>query len=609
MSTTLPNGFSNLRDVYKAPKDSFHSVIGIVVDLLPLTQSRRGEHQLTFKLLDSQLRDSFVGSNGLKVRFFREDLRLIPQVKSLGDVVVLRSIKSCPFQGEPLLLGNRQTKTTVFPVDEIPKTAYQLNYAGAKKLTHISVPSNEQDVTPAEQMYAIALKSELADFLNASYRVVQLPPSVPNDPIGYPAHTAFEQPANAQNAASRKPDPPSNAPTGPRASLPVRPVFQEGPYKRVGSDLLPSPEAKRFRPSEGKLKLIEQLRPNDFADLLVQVVKKYQSPYGECELYVTDYTENKELWHYPPPEEDPDFEPRDGDVYGYSEQTKKGWPGPFGRRCLKIELKNPHAGFANDKVKDDSFVMLRNVRAKIDRNGTKLEANMWPDQLKPEHVGVTIISPKHAMVEQLMYRKASYWRGRPNNISVHDATALLSARDSSRVLTKKERKRLRKLEEGLGANKAPIIPPNENPRNETAAGPKQHKTNQHIRAWHTEIAVTGLREIIDAEYVRRTNTPPSGEPYRPPFVNANFRARARVLDFKPDSLEDFAYEAETEQEDDEYSAFLESSSAPRWQWYFSLLLESVAGPSKASGAERLWIHVGHEEAQYLFGNGMEDPAK
>lgn len=56
-------------------------------------------------------------------------------------------------------------------------------------------------------------------------------------------------------------------------------------------------------------------------------------------------------------------------------------------------------------------------------------------------------------------------------------------------------------------------------------------------------------------------------------------------------------------------------SQPRWEWSFALQLEEITkrpknddGAADGSGSSRIWLHVGHSEAQFLFGNDVADPS-
>jgi protection-of-telomeres protein 1 len=53
-------------------------------------------------------------------------------------------------------------------------------------------------------------------------------------------------------------------------------------------------------------------------------------------------------------------------------------------------------------------------------------------------------------------------------------------------------------------------------------------------------------------------------------------------------------------------------SSPRWEWSFALQVEEVsarlATVKNALPPNKLWLNVGHIEAQYLLGNAVDDPA-
>lgn len=92
-----------------------------------------------------------------------------------------------------------------------------------------------------------------------------------------------------------------------------------------------------------------------------------------------------------------------------------------------------------------------------------------------------------------------------------------------------------------------------------------------------------------------------------PFNNMKYRAVVRVVDFRPNTLEEFAYPRKPS----EYGALSDGSDSsddeadPRdrsakWEWRFKLLLEDAscrAGPKPA----RVWAYVDNAWAQCLTG--------
>jgi len=117
-----------------------------------------------------------------------------------------------------------------------------------------------------------------------------------------------------------------------------------------------------------------------------------------------------------------------------------------------------------------------------------------------------------------------------------------------------------------------------------------------------------LPDILDAANSRHTNDAPNGPTYILPFVNASYRAKVRVVDFEPHQLEDFAIQAETDDDASEFSMDLTwESSSLKWEWSFALQLEEVRASNDPEPA-RLWVNVGHTEAQFLLGNSIEEPS-
>lgn len=144
------------------------------------------------------------------------------------------------------------------------------------------------------------------------------------------------------------------------------------------------------------------------------------------------------------------------------------------------------------------------------------------------------------------------------------------------------------------------------------------QANKHIRCNYKDQPLTTITNILDAGNSRHTNTLPDGTSYTLPFVNARYHIKARVVDFYPPRLQDFAIQLlQNEADDDksEYSVDMTwQESTPHWEWSFALQVEEVASKPKTSttdgveaAAPRMWLNVSHMEAQHLFGNAVEDP--
>ncbi|KAK3708552.1 hypothetical protein LTR37_011447 [Vermiconidia calcicola] len=576
-----PTAFVDLATAQRTVNDSFVNIIGIVVDIQHPTVTKTGQTMFTFKLLDETLSNSLYGSQGLTVRFFRESTQNLPQIRDRGDIVLLRDIKMSSFNQQPMALSNYGTRTLVFPGASIPEPTWQIAYNDKKRIECLGVPLDVSSVRLEEQSYVIQLKHDMQSCL-----------------------------ANL--------GPPRTAPTGPAAMRQQQnaPAYPTLARKRPGADLPTTAPKKLKQTSFGpKFKTVHDLQHRDFADILGQVVKKFATPYGSCELYVTDYTQNNQMFYYAPPEEKNDLV-RDGDEYGYNGgPAKKTWPGPYGWLVLKVNVKNPHAAYVNREVNEGDFVLLQNVKMKMKAEGVaKLEGDMWPDDLDDQRVKVrkikTMDLPELIAIRE---RKERYWRARNAKIGASEQ------QEGKKKSTRAEKKKRKKA---LEAEKSAAASDQDGKQNgDTASdvqdGRSKRKTkpdlNPHVRCGHEEVPISSIKDIIDRDDKRHHNVMPDGCSYILPFVNAKLRARVRVLAFSPTQLEDFALPEQNHSYDgdqsDENSGYMDIESSSRYEWSFSLLLEDASKPKGAAeNNDQLWVTLGHQEAQYLFGNAVNDPA-
>lgn len=387
-----PKGYIDLAAANSAAKSSLVSVIGVVVDCLSPMRSHGTDFVVTFRLQDPYQRDASYSGEGLKVRYFSSEEDL-PAIKAKGDIVLLRSIRVVEFNNENLLMSLRgkQTKHLVFSGSSVPAPALKLSYVtgniklpchGTYNPTHLSFP---------EQDYIITLKSEM---------------DIPVQPFNF-------MPAQALAAPNRAAQP-----------GPGKPTVLKGPAGAYS----------------GKFKLVKDLQHYLFSDVCVEVVKKFTNNYGNCELYVTDYTANNQMFYYAPPEEKPSDLVHDGDRFGYSGPSKQKWPGPYGFLVLKVNLAEPHASFANQHIAEGDMIALENVKMKLMPDSSRLEGDMWPDQNNPTKVQVRKLRPDRKEIVDLCLRKEEYWASRRANEEKQTPEA-------EPRLNKKQKKRRRLAEE------------------------------------------------------------------------------------------------------------------------------------------------------------------
>ena len=385
-----PPGFVDLTTAQGAGKNSLVAVIGVVADYLPPKQSYGGDFQVTFKLQDQSMRWS---GEGLKVRFFKKRFEDLPPIKAIGDVVLLRSAKVNEYGGETLLISGFQTAHLVFSGPIVPSPAFKLDYVGGNgKLPCQGTDGLRNALGPVEQDYIITLKAEL----NIQVKAVEAPPALSTAPgvrHAQPAQPGIANPAAVSGAYSHK------------------------------------------------FKLVKDLQNFIFSDVCVEVVKKFPNFNGGCELYVTDYTPNKQMFYYAPPEEKNDLV-RDGDHFGYNGPPKREWPGPYGFLVLKVNLVDPHASFAIHQVSEGDMIALENVKVKLMPSNSRLEGDMWPDQHNTTKVQVRKLDRRRKEIMNLLMRKNDYLTERKAMLDKLGKTEEVAPQK----LSKKARKKRNKVE-------------------------------------------------------------------------------------------------------------------------------------------------------------------
>lgn len=542
-----PEGFVDLCAALKKPDNTFVNIIGVVVDVMTPTQTR-ADWMLTARILDRGLADSIEGFQGLTCRFFRADRDLLPRVRGIGDVLLLRHMKMLTFNGTRIAVSNYQTNTLLFPGGSIPSQAFSIAYTDKQRVECLGIPKDVDSVNLVEQEYVIKLKHAMSNNIEST----QLKMAKRN--------LAHEEAALAQ----------------------------------------PQPKKQRTTGSYGfgaKFKLVKDLNARMYADLCGIVVKRISTNYG-CDMYITDYTANEQMRYYTPPEEETSKE-REGDVFGYSGPPKRAWQGPWGWLVLKINVKPPHARFANSSVNEGDIVLLKNVKTRITQEGTWLEGDMWPDDLDSRKIQIArIINMETPEIQAMLQRREKYWKAREAQAHKADAekqqpTKLTKAEKKKQ---KKELKRQREAEASFGNQVA-----------EPASADKS-KTNPHIKCGHQEVAVSRVRDILDSSNLQHVNDAPGGVPYVLPFMNARYRAKVRVVDYEPKALDDFAVQPEPELGSSPDTIAWQYAS-PKYEWSFSLLLEDATKKTSLGSEEhdRVWVHLQHEQAQFLLGNGIDDP--
>ncbi|PGH03686.1 hypothetical protein GX51_03950 [Blastomyces parvus] len=526
--------------------DRMVNVIAVVVDALPPKLSGGSSYVSTFTLKDHDL--NIESWNGLKIRYFNNDQSYLPTPQN-GDVVLLRQIKVRSYQGAMVGLCSQR--------DCSPWIIFSKgsNY----KTPQITMRPGTRDLTTAEKSYALSL-------------------------IG----------ADCSVATSRQP-------------VQVKPAASSVPLRQVVSKPLTKSSTPRGRP---KFTLIRDASCGTFVDLVVQIVKTYAEDYQRFLLYVTDYTQNKQLFNYSSQEGGS----RDGDQYGYTSRPKRDWPGPYGQMTLQVTLWEPHAYYAKQNIKENDFVLLQNVNIKMGRMSGVMEGSLHTDRHYPEKIQVIPINDNDSDEElkKLVKRKLEYWkRIRTDNSGLHDNDTnkrkMADNDEQPRNLSKKAKKRLAEQKKKQEAKRK-----REEDQQEIATSfqAKRDQLNDYIRANNPPVPCRSISDILSNEC--HNNVSPDGIKYRLPFQNLRYKASVRIVDFFPPKLEDFAVQYDVERamlsdtegsisstDDDDN----ETRGRKRWEWRFCLLVED-AGPgthyNRSGPRERMKLYVGNNDAVFLL---------
>ncbi|KAJ6036645.1 Telomere end binding protein [Penicillium herquei] len=333
-------------------------------------------------------------------------------------------------------------------------------------------------------------------------------------------------------------------------------------------------------PRKGKMpvSLVKDAEPDKFCIIVAQVVKDHHYENDRSTIWVTDYTSNEGL---PNHEKDDSMTGTDGDPYGHLSSKNKSWPGPWGKLTMQVTLWNPHASFARSNVIVGSIVLLSYVRPKISRNGN-LEAAIHEDKKYPDKIHLKVVSPEYDVhAKELMKRRKEYWK-------IHG--------------DQKDGRKDDREDEPKPAKKQKVDEPKKTPRKEgnrtslpvaAVATSSRVKPNPQVKPRGVGIPTRSLDSILAAE--THITKLPGGLSYKVPFQNVGYSLLARVVDFYPQKLEDFAVKVPSK------SILDDDTESMVWEWRFCLLVEGIEPlMSKNQQRQQLKLFVAGSEAEFLL---------
>ncbi|KAG8159130.1 hypothetical protein KVR01_010791 [Diaporthe batatas] len=539
------------------------SLIGVVKDCKLPIPTKGGDHKSSLTLYDLSTQGD---AEGIELNIFRPSHEM-PIVEA-GDVVVAYRVKRQNRGGNPSLLTSYRTNMHIYEARQIPRPGSSQSVAAALRSPRrdVSLKLGEKENEYVVWLYDTIDKQHIPD---------------------------------REEFAARA-----------ELSMNVRDRFS----------------------------LLANVQDHKFVDLIVQVVRKPYDEGDRVSMWVSDWTENASFFHKT--DDSPgctDGTPvRDGDPYGYISKSKKTadngevegkWHGPLGKRSLQLTCWEPHADYIRDQVDVGDWVHLRKVQIAYGHNSANLEGFLrgeqghsnFSDQIKvqildPQGVASDKVDPR---LRDAIRRKRDYENEKKKKNGQPKSVPKRKAEESSQkenAKTKRAKKRAEK-----------------------------QRTFEEVEAKETrEQSIPDLNDLVKCENPDTKPRPLSSilEPVTYPTTLANEsvslelpfncskdRTHARVVDFHPSKLEDFAVSRRRtdndclsdnsaddidpdSDSDDQGSGARHSSRNRVWEWRFALKLEEARPPALVAKKDRrpatVWVLVGNPQAQLLTGMDAQD---
>ncbi|RDW94944.1 hypothetical protein BP5796_00707 [Coleophoma crateriformis] len=377
-------------------------------------------------------------------------------------------------------------------------------------------------------------------------------------------------------------------------------------------------ECKKSMNVKEKFSLLKDVKSGQFYDVIGEVVKIFQAN-DYLTIYLSDYTANPAFYNYTWPGHNHE-EGCDGDEYNYLKHkpdAAKEWPGPFGKTVIQITTFDCHAQFMANEVRTHDFVLLKNIQIKYGKSGTCLEGFLRGDREREGQVQVEILkSPDDVQSVDSRYkeairRKREWWakyeRQKRSILTEKVEVEDTRKRNENESIQTKSSSKKRRQERRAAAEKAVL--------GAEKRFAQRLNLNEHVRCIHPEKPTLSLLDIKSLVFSKST----TGHAYTLPFVNANYKANVRVVDFFPAKLEDFAvgrrvseYDilsdysgGEETDRDEDMRSFRAGKGFPekKWEWVFALQVEDASSAPMSAGtssSNRLWLTVDNQAAQMLL---------
>ncbi|PTB41948.1 hypothetical protein M441DRAFT_455954 [Trichoderma asperellum CBS 433.97] len=398
-------------------------------------------------------------------------------------------------------------------------------------------------------------------------------------------------------------------------------------YHSIDKSCIPSEaefqdiKAKSITVNE-KFKELKDIRVDTFVDVIVQLVRQPYDTGDRITLWISDYTENDSFFHFA--WKGPVLADRPADPYGYESVMPYGassggeWKGPFGKRSMQVTCFDPHTTFIREQgLSFGSWVMLRNLQIKYGRNGANLEGFLREDRgssglkINITQMDITDTESLDPRLKEAVRRKRDYQELKKDQMQqIFNASMAGKKRKSDLAemettpSDKPRRNRKKTKKKSMGHDESVTS---------SAVVSTVSSLTGSVKCEYENKPISTFEEILNPIYLK-TKVNGQQVELQLPFVNLNYRADVRVVNFMPPDLRDFAkpkkiseygmlsdHEESDANSDEDRESIADRAAVRQWEWRFFLELEDANAPKDHREKKKtLWVAVNNSSAQCLL---------
>ncbi|KAK1243591.1 hypothetical protein MKX08_001729 [Trichoderma sp. CBMAI-0020] len=580
---SLPTSFTSVQDLYKRGPGNFVNVIGIIKDFKPPAQTKRSDWRCEICLYDRYTEDGSFDSIAFNI--FRPQNEM--PAPSLGDVIVLFQAKFQSHNGVLSLVTHWKTDIHLYSASQIPRppeSALKALRPAPKKPTH----------NPGQPIH---------EYVSFFYHSVD------------------------------------------KSCIPSEVEFQHTKAKYITAN--------------EKFKVLKDVQMDTYVDVIVQLVRQPYDTADRITLWISDFTENDSFFHFawkgPAIRADKPVNPHESEYdMPYGAGSGGEWKGPFGKRSMQVTCYDQHAAYIREqKLSMGSWVMLRNLHIKYGRNAANLEGFLRGERndsglkINIAQMDTTDTESPDPRLKEALRRKFDYeklkqaetqeifnasWAGKKRKSDLAEMGITSSDKPKRNRNKNKAKKKSMGHEESVTSSAAvsTTSPTNVNNSNGNSLRPSprrllsrnclhQFDLTRSVKCEYENKPISTFEDILDPIYLK-TKVNDQEVELQLPFVNLNYRADVRVINFMPADLRDFAqpkkmseyamlsdYEESDADSDEEGRSTADRAAVRQWEWRFFLELEDANSPKGHRGKKNtLWVAVNNFSAQCLLNLDASD---